>query len=228
MKPNKIIVLLFIVIYSSYGFSQDYVHSTKGINKVEIVSRTSVILKTHDDPSFLISSVENKRIKKDASGLTPIFGKDNTGFNVFVEQSNSILKIESFQPRTEGDLIIYLPEDIKVSVENLLNNNISISDFKNEIEAKVDRGDINIENVNGPVIVENSRGNTLVIFKEVNQNSPISIINTHGDVDITIPSNTKADIEVSVPRGELYTDLELVTVEKYEKEEGEIRPWWRR
>jgi hypothetical protein len=117
--------------------------------------------------------------------------------------------------------VIYLPETIKISVESRINNDINISDFKNEVEAKTNRGDIKIINVNGPIIVENSRGNTFIIFEEVSQNSPISIINSHGDIDITIPENTKANIEVSVPRGELYTDLELVSAENSEEEEEE-------
>jgi hypothetical protein len=223
MKLKKIIVLIIITFSIFEGFSQDYVHSTKDINKVEIIANTTIILRTHNNPSLLISSAENNRIKKDALGLKPTFGKDNTNFNVFVEQNNNTLKVESFQPRIADPLVIYLPETIKISVESRINNNIYISDFKNEVEAKTNRGDIKIMNVNGPVIVENTRGNTFIIFEEVIQNSPISIINSRGDIDITIPENTKANIEVSVPRGELYTDLELITVEEYEKKIGKIR-----
>lgn len=223
MKINRIITRLFIALSFSSSFSQDYVYSTEDINKVEITSRVSVVLKTHDDPSFLISSKENKRLINKDTNLKPTFGKDNTGFNVLVEQINNILKVESFQPRTANDLIIYLPETMKVSVENLVNNNINISNFKNEIEAKVYNGDIKMINVSGPIIADNTRGNTIIIFETVSQNSPMSIINSHGDVDITLPTNTKSDIEISVPRGELYTNLELVPIEKSKKEEEEER-----
>ena len=223
MKSKTIIVLIVITLSLFEGFSQDYVHSVKDINKVEIIANTTIILKTHNNPSLLISSAENKVINKDALGLKPVFGKDNTGFNVFVEENDNTLKVESFQTRIADPLVIYLPETIKISAESLINNNISISGFKNEVEAKTNRGDIKITNVNGPVIVENSRGNTFIIFEEVSQNSPISLINSHGDVDVTIPENTKANIEISVPRGELYSDFKLITVEEYQKEISEIR-----
>ena len=223
MKFKKIIALVVITISIFEGFSQDYVFSTKDINKVEIIANTTIVLKTHNNPSLLISSAENKRIKKDALTLKPIFGKDNTGFNVVVEENDKTLKVESFQPRIEDPLVIYLPETIKISVESRINNDINISDFKNEVEAKANKGDIKIVNVNGPVIVENTRGNTFIIFEAVSQNFPISIINSHGDVDITIPENTKANIEVSVPRGELYTDLELIPIEELEKERDNLR-----
>ncbi|WP_282042943.1 DUF4097 family beta strand repeat-containing protein [Winogradskyella flava] len=223
MKLKKPIALITIIFLIFDGFSQDYVHSTNDIDKVEIIANTTIILKTHNNPSLLISDSENKRIKKGALGLKPTFGKDNTDFNVFVEQNNSTLRVESFQPRIADPLVIYLPETIKISVESRINNDINISDFKNEVEAKTNRGDIKIINVKGPVIVENARGNTFIVFEEVSQNSPISIINSHGDIDITIPENTKADIEVSVPRGELYTDLELISVENSEEEEDKMR-----
>ena len=217
MKLNYKITLFFIITCFPLAFSQDFIYPTKGIDKVEITSRVSVILKTHNYSNILISNKENKRVKKAAFGLKSTFGKDNTGFNVYVEQDNSILKIESFHPRTEDDLIIYLPENIKIFAEIINNNDITISDFRNEIEAKTNNGDIKIENVNGPVIIENSNGNTFLKFNEVNQNYPMSIINSHGDIDITLLENTKANLEISVPRGDLYTDLELTTIEKQEK-----------
>ena len=48
--------------------------------------------------------------KKNTSGLKPTFSKDNTGFNVFVEQDDRRLKLESFKTRSEDPLVIYLPE----------------------------------------------------------------------------------------------------------------------
>ena len=218
MGIHNIITLLFVVLFVAYGHTQDFVLSIEGIDKVEVIARTSVVFKTHDDSTFLISSRENNRLIQDDSSLKPFFGKDNTGFNVYVERYNATLKVESFQPRAAEDLIIYLPETIKVSAENRLNNDIIISDFKNEIEVKANKGDIKIVNVNGPVIAENSKGNTFIVFDKISQNSPISIINTYGDMDITLPSGTKANMEVSVPRGELFTDFELVTAEKFQNE----------
>jgi len=213
MKPNQLITLLSILLCAFHGFSQDYVYPTEDIEKVKIISRVSVILKTHNAPNFLISSTENKPVSKKSIGLKSTFGKDNTGFNVFVEENEGTLRVESFQPRISEDLIVYLPKTMKVYVENLINNDISISGFTNEIEAKVYNGDVKIENVNGPVIVENVKGQTEIIFNNVNQSSPMSIINSHGDVDITLPSDTNADLEVSVPRGDLYTDFDLATNE---------------
>ncbi|MEO1031694.1 MAG: hypothetical protein AAFX55_09840, partial [Bacteroidota bacterium] len=75
MKSHKIITLWSILFCIASGFSQDYVHALVDVDKVEIVSRASVILKTHDDPSFLISSKENKRLAKKGKGLKSIFDK---------------------------------------------------------------------------------------------------------------------------------------------------------
>ena len=214
MKQNKIFILLITLLFIRNSFSQDYSYSIKDIAKVEIVSRVNIILKTHKSPTFLISDYENKRIRKPDSNLKPVFGKDNTGFNVFVEKQNSTLKVECFQPIKSRALVIYLPETMKISVENLVNKNITIYDFTNEIVAKADNGDIRMINVSGPIIVQHDRGNTFIEFSKVSQNSPSSIINSRGDIDITLPSDTRADIEVSVPHGELFTDFELEPIKR--------------
>ena len=222
----KTLLIHFILALCSIQLlsAQDYEHSLEGIDKVVIISDVTVVLNTHKSSNFLISSQENTLINSNAKGLKPTFGKDNTGFNVFVEKMNSTLKVESYQPRTADDLILYLPENMAVSAEIRNNNDVIIYDFTNEIEAKTNNGDVKIEHVNGPVIIENENGNTFIIFDEVNQNSPISIVNSHGDIDITLPANTRASLEVYVPRGELFTDLDLVTVEKVEKnEDGKMR-----
>lgn len=223
MRSHKVILLFIVVLISTYGYSQDYVYATQEIDKVEIVANTGVILKTHKEPNLLISSLDNRRMKTNTSGLKPTFTKDNTGFNVFVEQNDRRLQVESFQERREAPLIVYLPETIKVSVESRSHNDIIILGFSSDIEAKTNHGDIRIEKVTGPLILENSHGNTYVIFSEVSQKSPISIVNSIGDIDITLPSDTNADIELSVRGGDLYTDHDLVSVDAGEEETGETR-----
>lgn len=223
MRLKNIIVLFLIVLTQAYGFSQDYVHPTKEIDKVEIIANTAVVLRTHQEPNLLISSSNNRRKKKNTSGLQPTFSKDNTGFNVFVEQDDRRLKVESFQTRLEEPLVIYLPERMKLSVESRSHNDIRISGFINEIEAKADHGDIRIADVTGPLILENSHGDIFVVFKEVSQHSPMSFINSIGDIDLSIPSNANADIELSIRGGELFTDHSLVPVEVPKKEEEKTR-----
>ena len=127
------------------------------------------------------------------------------------------MNIESLQPRFADPLIIYLPTTMKVSAENRYHTDIRISGFSSEIEVKADHGDVIIENVNGPLILDCGHGNTYVTFAEVSQSSPMSIINSHGMIDVTIAAATKASIELDVPRGALYSEFDLPGVETDQK-----------
>ncbi|MEL7147058.1 MAG: hypothetical protein AAFO69_11865 [Bacteroidota bacterium] len=189
--------------------AQDYRYQMDNIEKVYIVANTSIILKAHSDPQLVIPSPENKRVQRKDTAKGATSGQDNTGFNVFVEKVRRTLNIESLQPRFADPLIIYLPETIKVSVENRFHTDIRISGLSSEIEVKADHGDVILENVTGPLIVDCGHGKTSVNFSEVNQQSPMSIVNSHGVIDVTIPAETNADIELSVPRGELNSEFEL-------------------
>ena len=217
MRTYPIIAFYMLLAGAQQSAAQDYQYPTEEIEKVYIVANTTIVLKAHAHPYLLIPSPENKRAKKNDSGLKPAFKKDNTGFNVWVENTRRTLNIESYQPRFADPLILYLPASLKVSVENRYHTDVRISGFSNEIEVKANHGDVIIENVNGPLILDCGHGNTYVTFTEVNQSSPMSIINSHGMIDITLPQETSANLELDVPRGELYSEFELAGMKTNKK-----------
>ena len=59
-----------------------------------------------------------------------------------------------------------------------------------------------------------------VVFTEMNQTAPTSLSSTSGDIDITIPANTKGDFKMSSTSGDVYTDLDF----KFDDEDG-MKRW---
>jgi hypothetical protein len=48
-----------------------------------------------------------------------------------------------------------------------------------------------------------------VKFSKVNPKNPISITSVHGDVDVTLPAKTPANLEMKSSHGEIYTDMDI-------------------
>lgn len=211
--------LLFIAltIITPFVKAQDYTTDLIGIQKVYIESETTIVLKSHDLDQLLINEIENFRtlVPEKANGLQSFQGQgsDNTGYGVAVSKGGSALKLTGLRDRRTANLVVYVPKNMDVSLKTLGNNDLIVTNFISEIEAKTYNGDIYLYNVTGPIIAESKVGNINVLFDEINQSSPISIISSNGDVDITLPENSKADLTIRTPRGELYTDFDLLKTE---------------
>ena len=194
-------------------FAQDFSMSTEGIRQVRIVSETTVIVRAHERAEVVIPESENQR-RPNRSASTELrrvrSGKeDNTDFGVNASEVASVLVLTGLDDRTAGDLVVYLPESMDVSVEVLENNDIVVSGFSSAVDAKTYNGDITLAGVTGPVIAENNVGDIRISFSALAQNVPMSVMATNGDVDVSLPATAQARLTVSTPRGELLTDMSL-------------------
>lgn len=193
--------------------AQDYTYPLDKITKVFINAKISVRIKSHNEPILLIKESENYKSKKPkkSEGLQSIFrkGRDNTNYGVEVREENADLFVTSLLNRESFELILYLPKQMNIYVESLLNNDIFVTGFSSEIVAKNQTGDIILNDLTGPVVAENRDGNVEVVFSTLNQSSPTSIVAVNGDIEIKMPSNTKANITSKIPMGDFFTNFDF-------------------
>jgi DUF4097 and DUF4098 domain-containing protein YvlB len=86
---------------------------------------------------------------------------------------------------------------------------VNVSNFSNEIEIKATFGDIQLEDVTGPALINNVHGKIYAKFSKVNPKNPISITSVHGDVDVSLPAKTPANLDLKSSHGEIYTDMDI-------------------
>ncbi len=75
-------------------------------------------------------------------------------------------------------------------------------------------GSVRISDVTGPITAEALNGELEVSFDKVSQSSPISLYTTNGELDISIPANTPANLTLSTINGEIYTNFDLTLPDK--------------
>lgn len=90
---------------------------------------------------------------------------------------------------TEIELEVKVPQNIKIKV---------LSKF----------GDIDIKNFEGELHAKNTHGHINAIFSKTIR-SDISLAATHNFVDVSVPSNSKLNIDLKSTHGEMLTDLDL-------------------
>lgn len=213
MKQIKIFFLGCLITLSANA--QDYTHSLEGVEWVKIESRANVTVKTHSGKELLIKGGSHSTIPERAKGLKLVGenGTDNTdvGYYVIKEGNNLIVRNLKKSERSE----IYLPASQNISVITNWHGDIEIIGFLGEIEASARlNGSVSVKEVSGPLTANTLNGTIDVVFSKVSQNSPITVYSTNGALDITLPSNTPADVLLSTTNGEIYTNFELIVPDK--------------
>jgi hypothetical protein len=161
---------------------------------------------------------------KRADGLKPVYGTacvDNTGIGIAANESAGILTLcGASRGSRDAKYTMYIPRSIAVSIEYqspFANDDIEISDMEGEIEVATLTANIKCHNVTGPLVLSSTSGDAEVTVSKLNQSSPTSIMLTSGDLDLTLPASTPANLYMNSISGEIYTDFELSMKSKKDK-----------
>ncbi|MBQ4819959.1 DUF4097 family beta strand repeat-containing protein [Aquimarina sp. MMG016] len=207
---NIVIAILLLIGVGNLNAQEDYVQSLQGVKKVKISSESGVEIKSHDKNEVLIVGDERKMPEK-ARGLKAVYagGSDNTGFGVHVKREGETLTLINLKNMHSSTLEVFLPKSVNITIEKSNLGSIEINGFSSEIEATTNVGNITFKDVTGPIVAKTATGEINVVFNKVSQSSPISLISATGAIDVSLPSNTPANLELKTAMGEIYTDFEI-------------------
>lgn len=225
MKKIVTLIVLFLVSNIATQAQENFKQSLSGIKHVKIDMDAKIKLVAGGSNEIVISetkdsehdydhdSDEDNQEKKDKmKGMKAVYsgGVDNTGFGLSVEKDGETLRIRDLKSWMQrGSVTITLPKTMNVILDCGNLGQADVEGFSSEIEVNTNVGHINLTNVTGPITAHTSTGTIRVKFSSVNQSSPISITSSTGDVDVTLPTSTKANLELNSTMGTIYTDFDL-------------------
>ncbi|HEA30575.1 MAG TPA: hypothetical protein ENH91_11365 [Leeuwenhoekiella sp.] len=231
MKRTTIITLTILLIAFSARAQKEFRKSLSGVSRIAIETETSIkVLKgtTNEliikegcadcmDKNDMMShfqkkedTLEDERIK----GLTPIYagGKDNTeGIGLYMDQDGEVLRLKDLKSFfNRSGLTITVPSSAALIVNCGNMGSAVIEGLTSELEIETTIGLIELNNVTGPVTAHSSVGNINAVFTNVNQDAPISISSSTGIIDVSLPTTTKASVELKSTMGTVFTNFDLV------------------
>ena len=148
-----------------------------------------------------------------AKGLKPVFpgGNDNSGIGAYVEKNGNTVTATCILPITRrADYKIKVPDNFSLDIESGCErgSNISVTNVKGEIDIKNCQG-IDLKNVTGPLVLSTISGNIDIAYGSTPPEKPISINAISGDIDITLPASTAADLDLKTIGGSFYSDFDF-------------------
>ena len=229
---QKLIILITLLSFSLYANAQEYrLAKSSGQLKLNI---TGVIVEGYDGKDIIFSGqkvVNEEPSDERAKGLIAISSSkytDNTGLGISVTESGQDVSVNMVAKKPIPVLTIKVPNNIKVSIfsnsyglffdygtssgynnyNGKVSDEIVIKNLKSEIEVSVYSNKIMLENNTGPMNIKTVSGPVDAIFNS-DIKGPVSIISATNYVDVTMPSSTKANIEMSSSYGKLYAGKEF-------------------
>lgn len=164
-----------------------------------------------------IQADDYQGVPEKAAGLRSLsaMGPDNSGIGLNVSQSGNTVTVSGTH-RNNTDYRFMVPANMKLRINygSFRSDDILVHGMSNEVEIKSQIGDLKFVDVTGPIIATTLSADINVEFSSLNQASPSSITSVSGDIDITLPENSKGDFRLNTVSGDVYTDFDFEMVNK--------------
>ena len=146
-------------------------------------------------------------------GLKKISG---VSMNISIREEGNVVTISTSSIRLHHtvNLVIEVPFNTSLKLNCYRNGNIVVDRVSGEQEFKNYSGSIELDNISGSVIAETYRGHIRSTFSKIDPDKPMSFSTFRGNIDVTFPASTRANLKLKTDRGDIYTDFDIKTETK--------------
>ena len=136
---------------------------------------------------------------------------DSRGTGLSVEEQDNVVNIGVRVLNRTVDLIIQVPFNSSLNLKCLNDGDIQVDRVSGEIDANDLNGLVKLTNISGAVVAHSLNEDVTVIFDKVTPEKSMSFSSLNGDIDVTLPADTKARVKLKSDNGEIYSDFDIRT-----------------
>ncbi|MCU1336822.1 MAG: hypothetical protein JWO19_2403 [Bryobacterales bacterium] len=128
-----------------------------------------------------------------------------------VTEENNVVRVNSggIFGGTARDMVIQVPAQTSVNVKTMFGGNMVVENIAGDIEAENFNGQVTINNASGSVVAHSMNGKITVSLNRVPPDKSMSFSTFNGDVDVTLPADTKARFKMRTDFGDIFTDFDV-------------------
>jgi DUF4097 and DUF4098 domain-containing protein YvlB len=145
------------------------------------------------------------RQKSDGSGLKRI----QQPASLSVEEENNQVRVSAGMPNESYDLTIEVPLKTNLAISTVNGGEITVDGVEGDLEVGNVNGGITLTRVSGSVVAHTTNGDVKVGMTRVTPQKPMAFTTLNGDVDVSFPAATRANLKLRSERGEILTDFDL-------------------
>jgi DUF4097 and DUF4098 domain-containing protein YvlB len=150
---------------------------------------------------------DEERSKATESGMKRI--SSSGGFEVTAKEADNNVTVNTGNPNKALDLELKIPQDVKLKLGTVNDGDIVVENVKGELEVNNVNEQILLTNISGSVVANTVNGDVTVTFTSVDPKAPMAFSTLNGDVKVTLPADTKANLKVKSDNGDVFSDFDI-------------------
>lgn len=185
----------------------------------------SITVEAHNGNSVVVEATA-RELEREPGDPPPPKSKEGlqrlskTGAGLDIEEQDNTVIVRSGLPSVSVDLHIQVPVQTSVRLGTVINGDIRVTGVRGEHELSNNNGGIEAKQVAGSVVAHSINGKILVSLTSVTPDKAMAFSSLNGDVDVTVPANTKANLRMESQNGDVYTDFDVAQRPQAGNQEG--------
>ncbi len=132
----------------------------------------------------------------------------DSGGGLDITEDNNVINIRA-GAMGSADVTIQVPTQTSLKLRSLNGGKIQVENVSGEIDAQNMNGSVTITNVSGSVLANSMNGKVTVSLDKVTPNKSMSFSSMNGTIDVTLPSDVKANLKMKTDNGDVYSDFDI-------------------
>ncbi|MEM8960274.1 MAG: DUF4097 family beta strand repeat-containing protein [Acidobacteriota bacterium] len=126
-----------------------------------------------------------------------------------VEEKDNVVEVTSKSWNEDIRFDIKVPRRASLNLRTVNNGDVEVRDIEGELDLGNTNGDIAAYDISGSITAATTNGDVTVTMTKVTANKAMAFTTLNGDIDVTFPSNLKADLRMRSSYGDLLTDFDV-------------------
>ena len=131
------------------------------------------------------------------------------GFEVTAKEADNTVTINTGNPMKALDLELKIPQDVKLKLGTVNDGEVNVENVSGELEVNNVNDKITLTNISGSVVANTVNGDVTVTFKTIDPKAPMAFSTLNGDVNVTLPADTKANLKLKSDNGDVFSDFDI-------------------
>jgi hypothetical protein len=118
----------------------------------------------------------------------------NQPVGLSVNEENNVMTISSGRALNGGDVELQVPPRTNLKLSTVNGDEILVERIEGDIEVTAVNGSVTLNDIAGAAVVHSTNGEVKVNLRQITPQKPMSFTSFNGDVDVTLPPNTRANL----------------------------------